>query len=82
MSAIRVQVLPGGEIEIMHAHRRKERNTFHRTMHPETARMWFAYWLGVELDAEKKTRFVTQQQKDGRKAYREIERGSPHNGKK
>lgn len=79
--AIRVEVLAGGEIEIMHADVRTERNVFHRTADAGRAKVLFSYWLEREIAAEARTRFLTQRQKEAKEAWKQLQEKNPY-GKK
>jgi hypothetical protein len=81
--SIRAEVLDGGQIEISYYDREgslcKQRYSTHS---PECAVLVFKNWLFQEVQEEKQGRFISQQTIEARKAYRDLEARSPHNGKK
>jgi hypothetical protein len=78
---IRVEVLAGGEIEIVHYDLNGERNAKHTSADPEWAKMIILGYLDREIEAEAKTRFVTQRQKEAREAWKQLNARSPYGSK-
>lgn len=77
---IRVQVLEGAEeIEVIRFYRYSRCNDKRLYATVEEALSWVRYHLGREHELARKERFVTQLEKQGKQAFKELERSSPYN---
>jgi hypothetical protein len=83
--SIRIEIADDGEIRVSRFYVRKDRN-FTSKFHPK--RLGEAMWLirtylVDDIEAAEAGRFVTQLEKDAKKAYITLSQRSPHqNGKK
>jgi hypothetical protein len=82
--SLRIEILEGGTIEIMRAYVRKERNFAHKIPPDRLGEAMFLirHYLVEDLEAAEAGRFVSQLEKDAKKAYITLNQRSPFYGKK
>ncbi len=81
--SIRAEVNDGGQIELAWFDRNGEpRSQRYHTDDTEGAVLVFRSWLIQEAAEEKKGRFITQQQKETKKAFQTLSKRSPYGSKR